>query len=116
MLKRKRVLIAISIATLTPNMALAHGGEVLFLPLGQVVAVVLAVILLWPLGRVVPLFALFFAVGIALSLWLIPWSSFPQPLRGITGQFFVGFVPPLAVVGLIIFVFRSFSCRNKKDP
>jgi len=115
MLKRKRLLILIIIfATLIPNMALAHGVEVLFLPLGQVIAVVV-VILLWPLRQGVFLLALFFAVGVALALWFIPDSWFPESLRGPTGQFFSGFVPPLAAVGLIIFIFHGFWCRNKKD-
>ena len=116
MLKRKRLLILIILGTLIPNTALAHGVEVLFLPLGQVVAVVVVVVLLWPLRQGVSLFALFFAVGVALALWFIPGSWFLDSLRGPTGQFFAGFVPPLAGVGLIIFIFRGFWCRNKKDP
>ncbi len=112
----KRLLTSSILMAFMPSIALAHGGEVMLLPLGQILAVFVATILLWPLNKRSFLISISCTVGVALSLWFILIFWLPESFRDPVGLFLVGFFPPLAVVGLIIFVFRGFWYGNKKSP
>jgi hypothetical protein len=115
--KMKRLAIPTMLVALHPCIALAHGEEVVFLPVGQLVALVVVGILLWRLpfrGVAVRVFSVMCVAGVTLPLWFATVSWFPAFLRGAAGFFLVGLVPAVVVV-LAIFLLQRRLVRERND-
>jgi hypothetical protein len=100
----KRLAIPTSLVAFVPSIALAHGQEVVFMPIGQLFAVVVAI-------RV---FSVMCAVGVTLPFWFSSVSWFPGFLWSATGFFLIGFVPSVVVV-LAIFLLQRGLIQRRKD-
>lgn len=97
-----------------PDVALAHGEEVLLFPLGTLVAIaVIAVVALalrihWHV-RVLAGLA---AVAASFPLWFVPGRLLPAPLRYTdAGIFATGFLPSLIVAAVVVWLLR-----RRKSP
>jgi hypothetical protein len=101
---------------LAPSVAIAHGQEVVFMPVGQFVALVVVGILLWRLpfrGVAIRVMAVLCVLGVTLPLWYVSVSWFPGFLRNATGFFLIGLVPSV-VVALVAFFVQSCLIRRSK--
>ncbi len=82
------------------RIAYAHSEEIIFFPLGQMLAFILAIavsmilVRRW-LGGVI---AMALTLAVCVAAWFIPGFYFPESMQGSeTGYFFEGFVPPTVV-------------------
>ena len=99
-LARKRFYLLLVLLFLTERTGYANSQEMIFFPVGQMSALILAIavsiilIRRW-LGGVI---AMVLTLAVCVVAWFIPGCYFPESLRGSeTGYFFEGFVPPTVV-------------------
>jgi hypothetical protein len=114
--KMNQPAIPIILLALAPSVAFAHGQEVVFMPAGQFVALVVVGILLWRLpfrGVAIRVMAVLCVLGVTLPLWYVSVSWFPVFLRNASGFFLIGLVPSVVVALVIFFVQRCLIKRGK---
>jgi hypothetical protein len=104
-----RANVQLAFLAFVPNLAFAHGEDVLLFPLGTLVAV--AAILLASFARRAQLGVRVFAGAVAIAasipFWFVPSNVIPPALRYTGwGNFVVGFLPSLAVGCLVLWLFR----------
>ncbi len=102
-LAMKRFYLTLALVFLIERTGYANNQELIFFPIGQMSALILAVavsiilIRRW-LGGVI---AMVLTLAVCVAAWFIPGCYFPQILQGSeTGYFFEGFVPPTVVTFL----------------
>ena len=96
----KRFYLLLALLFFVERTAYAHSEEIIFFPLGQMSAFILAIavsIILvrrW-LGGVI---AMALTLAVCVGAWFIPGFYYPESMQGSeTGYFFEGFVPPTMV-------------------
>jgi len=104
-----RANVQLALLAFVPNLALAHGENVLLFPVGTLAAV--AAILLASFARrarwTVRVFAGAMAFAASIPLWFVPSNFFPSALRYTGwGNFVVGFLPSLIIGGLALWLLR----------
>ncbi len=99
-LAMKRFYLLLALLFLIERTSYANSQEIIFFPLGQVSALILAIavsIILvrrWLSGAI----AMVLTLAVCVSAWFIPGFYFPESMQGSeTGYFFEGFVPPTVV-------------------
>ena len=112
----KRLVIGSLPFGLTPSLAMAHGQEVVFMPIGQLIAVIAVAVLLWRLpfhGIAIRVLSATCVVGVTLPFWFATVAWFPTFLWSPMGFFLIGLVPSVVVVLAAFFLQRSFIKRRK---
>jgi hypothetical protein len=105
---------AFTLILLTCQPVYAHGQEVVFFPLGQLLAAPALIVITWRMSGSFWFKALVLACAVALAtiLWFVPGPSFPAWLRHTgTGNFLLGLLPPLIVAIGFISIARLFRGR-----
>jgi hypothetical protein len=99
----------------TPATALAHGTEILAMPVGNLVALVavVAATLALKVGWKARLAAILLALAVALLPYFVPNSFLPWELTSSEwGNFFIGVVPPLVAAALFLAWRRRTAARH----
>jgi len=112
-----------SFSTLTVGLlicrpALAHGEEVLLLPIGQLLAIpaLIFIIRRYAKSRWVTALVATSAVATGAALWFVPGSFFPSWLRHTgTGNFLLGVLPPLVIAYVVASINRLFGQGRPHD-
>jgi len=96
----KRFYLILSVFFLVEGTAYAHGQEVIFFPVGQVAAIILAIIasIVFMRRWIERTIAVLLTLAVCAWAWFIPGTYFPESLHssGI-GYFFEGFILPSIV-------------------
>ena len=100
-----------------PEAAWAHGQEILLLPFGQLIALVVAGVIAWRVSRLVVVRWTVFltALAVAFTTWTLPKAVEDalvgrQPSEG--GLFMLGLAPAIAA-GVIALLWRSFGREDR---
>jgi hypothetical protein len=99
----------------TPATALAHGIQIVGMPVGNLVALVavVAATLALKVGWKARLAALLLALAVALPPYFLPNSCLPWELTSSEwGNFFIGVVPPLVAAALFLAWRRRAAARR----
>jgi hypothetical protein len=97
---------------LVPALAWAHGGEFIFMPLGQLVALVPVSVIAWRLARgaFARAVVIFCALGAPFSLWFLPNYYMPWwLLASELSSFLTGLILATTVAVLVAILWRTFS-------
>jgi hypothetical protein len=99
----------------TPATALAHGQQILFMPVGNLVALVAVTVatLVFKVGWKARLAALLLALAVALPPYFVPAGYLPWQLTSSeAGCFILGVVPPLVAAALFLAWRRRAAARH----
>ena len=90
----------------------AHGEQIIFMPIGQVIALLpVAIIAAWAVREIVARIAVVLAaVGIAVLFWVLPNGYMPWwALATSLGSFLTGLLPPLMIASVVAWIARVFQ-------
>ncbi len=103
----KRFYLLLALLFLIERTGYANSQEIIFFPIGQlsalIIAIAVSIILVrrW-LGGVI---AMVLTLAVCVTAWFIPGFYFPESMQGSeTGYFFEGFVPPTVVTFFAAFL------------
>lgn len=99
---------------MTASSAHAHGGEILFFPLGQILALVaiVCVAAFMHLGQLATIAAMIVGIVGAIVLWFLPRSIFPEQLRYSGLGYFLSGVIPAMLFGFIVVALKRKRGKN----
>ena len=98
----------VTAAAAFPSAAQAHGEQVLFLPIGQLLALLIAGVIAWRStdGWKKRCLVMAAAIATAFACWFLPGNLFGVWSYTVTANFLMGLVPPVVIAALVSAVVR----------
>lgn len=100
---------SLALLALVPELALAHGEEVLLFPVGTLASVATIVLIAFAcrIRWQVRILAGIMAIAASIPFWLAPGSFYPSIFRHTGwGNFVIGYLPPLIVGSFVLWLLR----------
>jgi len=104
-------------ACFAPQLVWAHDEEVFFLPLGQLIALIIAGVIAWRASRLAAVRAAVFLTTliVAVVTWMLP-RSVEDALTGARpseGRYFMIGLAPVLIAAVIALVWRAFRREDR---